>query len=150
MALTKVQLMSVPGGPGIVGAVQPGNNITISADGTISASASGGSVTSVGVSGGTTGLTFAGSPVTTSGTMTMGGVLAVANGGTGATNLTELQATVYPPQTGQSGNYLTTNGTATSWATAVSSLTANNGLTTNAGTGAVTVTLNISSLPELP
>jgi hypothetical protein len=45
-------------------------------------------VTSVDVSGGTTGLSFSGGPVTTSGTITMAGTLAVANGGTGATTLT--------------------------------------------------------------
>jgi hypothetical protein len=45
-----------------------------------------GTVTSVDVSGGTTGLTFTGGPVTTSGTITLGGTLAVANGGTGATD----------------------------------------------------------------
>ena len=43
-----------------------------------------GTVTSVNASGGTTGLTFSGGPVTTSGTLTLGGTLAVANGGTGA------------------------------------------------------------------
>lgn len=42
-----------------------------------------GTVTSVDVSGGTTGLTFTGGPVTTFGTMTMSGVLDVDNGGTG-------------------------------------------------------------------
>jgi hypothetical protein len=45
-----------------------------------------GTVTSVAASGGTTGLTFTGSPITTSGTLTLGGTLAVANGGTGATD----------------------------------------------------------------
>lgn len=45
----------------------------------------GGTVTSVDVSGGTTGLTFTGGPVTTSGTITVAGTLAVANGGTGLT-----------------------------------------------------------------
>jgi hypothetical protein len=44
-----------------------------------------GTVTSVGVSGGTTGLTTSGGPVTSSGTITLAGTLAVANGGTGAT-----------------------------------------------------------------
>jgi hypothetical protein len=44
-----------------------------------------GTVTSVDVSGGTTGLTTSGGPVTTSGTITLAGTLAVANGGTGAT-----------------------------------------------------------------
>jgi hypothetical protein len=47
-----------------------------------------GSVTSVDVSGGTTGLTTSGGPITTSGTITLAGTLAVANGGTGATTLT--------------------------------------------------------------
>ena len=46
----------------------------------------GGTVTSVAVSGGTTGLTVSGSPITTSGTITLGGTLAVANGGTGSTD----------------------------------------------------------------
>jgi hypothetical protein len=44
-----------------------------------------GTVTSVDVSGGTTGLTTSGGPVTTSGTITLAGTLAVANGGTGLT-----------------------------------------------------------------
>lgn len=51
----------------------------------ISSSTSGGTVTSVGVSGGTTGLTTSGGPVTGSGTITLAGTLAVANGGTGIT-----------------------------------------------------------------
>lgn len=42
-----------------------------------------GTVTSVAVSGGTTGLTTSGGPITTSGTITLAGTLAVANGGTG-------------------------------------------------------------------
>lgn len=44
-----------------------------------------GTVTSVAGSGGTTGLTFTGSPVTSSGTLTLGGTLAVSAGGTGST-----------------------------------------------------------------
>ena len=47
-----------------------------------------GSVTSIDVSGGTTGLSFSGGPVTTSGTITLGGTLGVGSGGTGATSLT--------------------------------------------------------------
>jgi hypothetical protein len=45
-----------------------------------------GTVTSVDVSGGTTGLTTSGGPITSSGTITIAGTLAVANGGTGATD----------------------------------------------------------------
>lgn len=44
-----------------------------------------GTVTSVDGSGGTTGLTLTGGPITASGTLTLGGTLAIANGGTGAT-----------------------------------------------------------------
>ena len=44
-----------------------------------------GTVTSVDGSGGTTGLSLTGGPITASGTLTLGGTLAVANGGTGST-----------------------------------------------------------------
>jgi hypothetical protein len=44
-----------------------------------------GTVTSIDVSGGTTGLTTSGGPITSSGTITLAGTLAVANGGTGST-----------------------------------------------------------------
>lgn len=50
----------------------------------LASSAAVGTVTSVAASGGTTGLTFSGSPITGSGTLTLGGTLTVANGGTGA------------------------------------------------------------------
>lgn len=53
-----------------------------------SAGGAAGTVTSVDVSGGTTGLTFSGGPITSSGTITMAGTLGVANGGTGASTLT--------------------------------------------------------------
>ena len=55
---------------------------------TLSSTAAGGTVTSVDVSGGTTGLTTSGGPITGSGTITLAGTLAVANGGTGATTST--------------------------------------------------------------
>lgn len=42
-----------------------------------------GTVTSVNVSGASTGLTFSGGPITASGIITLGGVLSTANGGTG-------------------------------------------------------------------
>ena len=51
----------------------------------------GGTVTSANASGGTTGLTFTGGPITTSGTLTLGGTLATANGGTGQTTYTDGQ-----------------------------------------------------------
>ena len=48
-----------------------------------------GTVTSVDVIGGTTGLSTSGGPITTSGTITLAGVLNVSNGGTGANNPTD-------------------------------------------------------------
>jgi hypothetical protein len=61
-----------------------------------------GSVTSVDVSGGTTGLTTSGGPITGSGTITLAGTLAATNGGTGLT------------AAGTVGNVLTSTGSA--WA----------------------------------
>lgn len=59
----------------------------------------GGTVTSVNVSGGTTGLTASGGPVTTSGTITLGGALDVSNGGTGAINATNARINLDVPKT---------------------------------------------------
>jgi hypothetical protein len=47
-----------------------------------------GTVTSVAISGGTTGLTTSGGPITSSGTITIAGTLAVASGGTGVATST--------------------------------------------------------------
>lgn len=47
-----------------------------------------GGVTSISGSGGTTGLTLTGGPITSSGTLTLGGTLAIANGGTGSATVT--------------------------------------------------------------
>lgn len=66
-------------------------NVFVGADGYLyrsTSTAGTGTVTSVDVSGGTTGLTTSGGPITTSGTITIAGTLNVANGGTGATSLT--------------------------------------------------------------
>jgi hypothetical protein len=71
----------------------------------------GGTVTSIDVSGGTTGMSFTGGPVTTSGTITLSGTLDLDNGGTGATtasgartNLNAAdQATTISAGTGLSG-----------------------------------------------
>lgn len=48
----------------------------------------GGTVTSIGVVGGSTGLTTSGGPITTSGNITLAGTLVPANGGTGVTSKT--------------------------------------------------------------
>lgn len=64
------------------------NSTYLRGDGTWAGIGGGGTVTSVDVSGGTTGLTTSGGPVTASGTITLSGTLAVANGGTGVTSST--------------------------------------------------------------
>jgi hypothetical protein len=62
-----------------------------------------GTVTSVGVSGGTTGLTFSGGPVTSSGTITMSGTLDLDNGGTGATTAANARTNLDAQKTITSG-----------------------------------------------
>ena len=105
---------------------------------------SGGTVTSIDVSGGTTGLTTSGGPITTSGTITLAGTLVVANGGTGATTLTD-------------GGILLGSGTAAITATAapingqlligstgldpaLSTLTAGTGISIANAAGGITIT----------
>lgn len=70
-----------------VATLTEGTNVSISnASGEITIAADG-SVSSVDASGGTTGLTFSGGPITSSGTLTVAGTLAATNGGTGLTSL---------------------------------------------------------------
>jgi len=91
-----------------------------------------GGVSSVNVSGGTTGLTTTGGPIVSSGTITIGGTLSVSNGGTGATTNSSALNNLLPTQTGNSGKYLTTDGTNASWATTGGGLTIALDTTTNA------------------
>ena len=74
-----------------------------------------GTVTSVDVSGGTTGLTTSNGPITSSGTITLDGVLSIAHGGTGATTATGAIDNLLPPQTGLPGTFLYTDGSTVSW-----------------------------------
>lgn len=59
-----------------------------------------GTVTSVNVSGGSTGLTTSGGPVTSSGTITLAGTLAVGSGGTGATTAINARSNLSAAQSG--------------------------------------------------
>jgi len=124
-----------------------------------------GTVSSVAVSGGTTGLTTSGGPITTSGTITLAGILAKANGGTGTatpsivagTNITvsgtwpnqtinataggsgtvtSVAATV-PTFLSVSGSPITTSGTLaiTLSGTALPVLNGGTGVTTSTGSG---------------
>jgi hypothetical protein len=89
-----------------------------------------GTVTSVGGTGTVNGISLSGT-VTSSGSLTLGGTLSgvdlttqvtgtlpIANGGTGQTTANTAFNALAPSQTSQSGKYLTTDGTNTSWATA--------------------------------
>ena len=151
MALTRAQYLA-PGGaaPALAGQVQgvkQGTGITIAADGTLSfnSATATGVVSSINASGGSTGLTFSGGPVTTSGTLTLGGVLGIANGGTGSTTQQGGAANVLPSQAGNAGKYLTTDGSLVSWGTVaqggVTQLVAGSNVTLSpaGGTGVVTI-----------
>jgi hypothetical protein len=68
-------------------------------------------------------LSVSGSPITTSGTLALtysGTALPIANGGTGQTTANTAFNALAPSQTSNSGKYLTTDGTNTSWATVAS------------------------------
>ena len=77
----------------------------------------GGSVSSVNAAGGSTGLTFSGGPITGSGTLTLGGVLALASGGTGAITPAAARVNLLPVYTSNAGKVLTVNalGTDVEW-----------------------------------
>lgn len=64
------------------------------------AGSGGGTVTSVSGSGGTTGLTLTGGPISSTGTLTLGGTLGFANGGTGNTSYTDGQLLIGNTATG--------------------------------------------------
>lgn len=123
-----VTIASGGGGSNVV--ALRGRNIMIWSDGTNIRNvdenvASIGTVTSVGVSGGTTGLTASNSPVTTSGTITLGGVLNVASGGTNLTAFgTGVSGALAANVTGTGGMVLSTNATATMINLTASNLTA--------------------------
>jgi hypothetical protein len=72
--------------PGTTGNVLTSNGTTWASTAPAGGGGSG-TVTSVNVSGGSTGLSFSGGPITTTGTITASGTLAVANGGTGSSSL---------------------------------------------------------------
>lgn len=106
--------------------LQKGNETWLDSVGAIASfiTAGSGTVTSVQVSGGSTGLTFSGGPITTSGTISMAGTLGAGFGGTGRSTYTIgdlLQATgattLTPLPAVATGNVLLSGGvgTASSW-----------------------------------
>lgn len=104
-----------------------------------------GTVTSVAVSGGTTGLTTSGGPITSSGTITLAGTLGVANGGTGATTLTGIikGSGTSPLSVAVAGtDYVAPNGNITGTASNVTGTVA----IANGGTGQTTAANAINAL----
>jgi hypothetical protein len=100
-----------------------------------------GTVTSVDVSGGTTGLTTSGGPITAAGTITLGGTLGIANGGTGQTTANAAFNALAPSQTSNSGKFLTTDGTDASWVTITGTISYQG--TWNASTNTPTITSGV-------
>jgi hypothetical protein len=101
-----------------------------------------GTVTSVGGTGTVNGISLSGT-VTSSGNLTLGGTLSgvslttqvsgtlpIANGGTGQTTANAAFNALAPSQTSNSGKYLTTDGTNSSWAAIVSGASLSNDTTT--------------------
>ena len=95
-ATTGSQIITIKQGSGATVNVASGSKVMLVTDGlgagaaVINANpteAGAGTVTSVQMGGGSTGLTYSGGPITGSGTITTAGTLAVANGGTGLASL---------------------------------------------------------------
>ncbi len=113
-----------------------------------------GTVTSVNVSGGTTGLTVSGGPVTSEGVLTLGGTMAIAHGGTGATTAAAALNNLLPAQSGKVGFVLATDGTSSYWTDTsggtVSSVSAvgEDGIIVSGGpiTNAGTLTFNLNNI----
>ena len=153
--------ISSPGGPIpsfeiLTGAVADGQNYLVDSQAVFNAisASGGGTVTSVDGSGGTTGLTLTGGAITASGTLTLGGTLIPANGGTGQTVYT-VGDILYASSTtalsklgiGSAGQVLKVTGGVPAWAAdanaggTVTSIVAGTGLTggTITATGTISV-----------
>ena len=156
-ATTGSQIITIKQGSGATVNVASGSKAMVVTDGVGAGAAvfnanptaaSSGTVTSVQMAGGSTGLTYSGGPITGSGTITVAGTLAVANGGTGgttaATARTSLSANALPILKGT--NYTAAVGefvTATAGGITITlpaSPSAGNTVTIKDGTGAAATT----------
>ena len=87
---------------------------------------------------GTTGLTFIGIPTPEAGIVQVGGILVLANGGTGSSTQPGAANNILPPQSTNDKKFLTTDGTNVSWST----VDGNGALTAGAGIAVAAGPLN--------
>jgi hypothetical protein len=159
-ATTGSQIITIKQGSGATVNVASGSKVMLVTDGAGAGAAVinanptevGGSVTSVAVSGGTTGLTTSGGPVTGSGTITFAGTLVAANGGTGITALGTGVATAIAVNVGSAGAFTTFNGdlgtpSALVLTNATGTLTSPTFVTPALGTPASGTMTNVTGLP---
>ncbi len=149
---TGSQIITIKQGSGATVNIANGSKVMVVTDGAGAGAAvfnanpteaGAGTVTSVQVAGGSTGLTYSGGPITGSGTITMAGTLATGSGGTGstATNYCNLASNV-------TGTLPTANGGTGSTATQYCNLATNvTGVLpfANGGSGAITPLLKGTS-----
>lgn len=113
---TNGQLLIGNGSGYTLSTLTAGSGVTITnSSGGIQISATGsGSVTSVGLDGGITGLTVSGTnPITTSGTFVLGGTLNISNGGTGANTATAARANLSAAKSGANSDITSLSGLTT-------------------------------------
>ena len=119
------------------------SNVTIGtgvsfSGGTLSATGTGGTVTSVATSGSVNGITLTGGPITSTGTITLGGTLS------GITNsqLTNNSITVTAGSGLSGGGTVALGGSTTLTNAGVTSLVQGSGVTLNASTGSISISAN--------
>jgi len=126
-ATTGSQIITIKQGSGATVNVASGSKVMLVTDGLGTGAAvinanptasSSGTVTSVQMAGGSTGLTYSGGPITGSGTITTAGTLAVANGGTGLTSLVgaDIASATTVDLTAATGDTVVITGTTTTTA----------------------------------
>jgi hypothetical protein len=108
--------------------------VIVRAPGPAPAGAGAGTVTSVDASGGTTGLSFSGGPVTGAGTLTLAGTLAVASGGTGATDAATARGNLSAAASGANSDITSMTGV-TGGIASPDFITFDTGATTSAAVG---------------